>query len=85
MNDIEERLAFLIKREWEIRRTIYRDSIFRFDFGFDSLDFVGLASGIEEEFDIVLELGDDDERLSKLKTVGEVALFVQQRIQQAAA
>ena len=46
------------------------------DLGADSLDLVDLAMSIEDEFDIELS----DEALEKIKTVGDLASYIEDRI-----
>lgn len=45
------------------------------DLGADSLDLVDLAMSVEDEFDIELS----DEALEKIKTVGDLVAFVEDR------
>ena len=46
------------------------------DLGADSLDVVELLMSIEDEFDIELS----DEALEKIKTVGDLAVYIEDRI-----
>lgn len=72
-----EKVKKIISEQLEVDQTIITESAtITGDLGADSLDLVDLAMSIEDEFDI--ELSDD--ALEKIKTVGDLATYIEDRI-----
>ena len=76
-NSIAEKVKEIIARNLEIRdsKTIVPEATLQEDLGADSLDAVELIMNLEEEFGIEIE----DSDAEKLKTVGDVINYVQDR------
>lgn len=71
-----ETLKKIISEQLEVDSAIINESSsLTGDLGADSLDLVDLAMSIEDEFDIELS----DEALEKIKTVGDLVAFVEDR------
>lgn len=51
------------------------------DLGIDSLDLVGVFVKIQDEYDVII----DDDDVSELRTVGDLAAFIGKRQESAAA
>ena len=47
------------------------------DLGADSLDVVDLVMGFEEEFDIEIP----DDQVEKIKTVGDIVKFIEEKVE----
>lgn len=72
-----EKIIDIISEQLEIDKSVIKEnSAFTDDLGAGSLDMIDLAMSIEDEFGI--ELPDDD--LDKVKTVGELAKYIEARI-----
>lgn len=72
-----EKIIDIISEQLEIDKSVIKEtSSFTDDLGAGSLDMIDLAMSIEDEFE--LELPDDD--LDKIKTVGELAKFIEANI-----
>ena len=72
-----EKIQKIISEQLEIDMSIISEgSTITGDLGADSLDLVDLAMSIEDEFDIELS----DEALEKIKTVGDLATYIEDRI-----
>lgn len=72
-----EKVKKIISEQLEVDQSIINESAtIAGDLGADSLDLVDLAMSIEDEFDI--ELSDD--ALEKIKTVGDLATYIEDRI-----
>ena len=73
-----QKLKKLIAEQFMVdEQEITADTSFADDLGADSLDIVELTMAIEEEFDIS-EVDDND--LSKLATVGDLARYISEII-----
>lgn len=71
-----ETLKKIISEQLEVDPAIINESSsLTGDLGADSLDLVDLAMSVEDEFDIELS----DEALEKIKTVGDLVAFVEDR------
>ncbi|MCQ2481304.1 MAG: acyl carrier protein [Clostridia bacterium] len=69
-----EKIIDIISEQLELDKSVIKEnSSFTDDLGAGSLDMIDLAMSIEDEFD--LELPDND--LDKIKTVGELAKFIE--------
>ncbi len=74
---ILEKIKKIISEQLEVDQSIISEgSTITGDLGADSLDLVDLAMSIEDEFDIELS----DEALEKIKTVGDLAVYIEDRI-----
>lgn len=72
-----EKIKKIISEQLEVDQSIISEgSTITGDLGADSLDLVDLAMSIEDEFDIELF----DEALEKIKTVGDLAVYIEDRI-----
>lgn len=72
-----EQLKKIISEQLEVDASIIIEGAsITGDLGADSLDLVDLAMSVEDEFDIELP----DEALEKIKTVGDLASFIEDRI-----
>lgn len=72
-----EQLKKIISEQLEVDASIITEGAsITGDLGADSLDLVDLAMSVEDEFDIELP----DEALEKIKTVGDLASFIEDRI-----
>ena len=72
-----EKITKIISEQLEIDQSIISEkSSITGDLGADSLDLVDLAMSIEDEFDIELS----DEALDKIKTVGDLITYIEDRI-----
>ena len=72
-----EKIRKIISEQLEVDQSIIAESsTITGDLGADSLDLVDLAMSIEDEFDIELS----DEALEKIKTVGDLAAYIEDRI-----
>lgn len=72
-----EKIKKIISEQLEVDESIISDgSSITGDLGADSLDLVDLAMSIEDEFDIELS----DEALDKIKTVGDLVVYIEDRI-----
>ena len=72
-----EKIKKIISEQLEVDQSIISEgSTTTGDLGADSLDLVDLAMSIEDEFDIELF----DEALEKIKTVGDLAVYIEDRI-----
>ena len=72
-----EKIKKIISEQLEVDQSIISEtSSITGDLGADSLDLVDLAMSIEDEFDIELS----DEALEKIKTVGDLAVYIEDRI-----
>ena len=73
---VSETLKKIISEQLEVDPAIINEgSSLTGDLGADSLDLVDLAMSVEDEFDIELS----DEALEKIKTVGDLVAFVEDR------
>ena len=59
---------------------ITNDMTFRDDLGFSSLDLMTFLGDLEDEFDTEFELGDDEQKLSNMRTVGDAIEFLKSYI-----
>lgn len=76
MNNIEERIKNIIVEQLNVEATsVSSDASFVDDLGADSLDIVELVMTMEEEFS--LEIPDED--AEKIKSVGDVIGYIQQK------
>ncbi len=72
-----EKVKKIISEQLEVDQSIISESsTITGDLGADSLDLVDLAMSIEDEFDIELS----DEALDKIKTVGDLAAYIEEKI-----
>lgn len=72
-----EKIKKIISEQLEVDESIISEgSSITGDLGADSLDLVDLAMSIEDEFDIELS----DESLDKIKTVGDLVVYIEDRI-----
>ena len=72
-----EKIKKIISEQLEVDQSIISEgSSITGDLGADSLDLVDLAMSIEDEFDIELS----DEALEKIKTVGDLVSYIQDKI-----
>ena len=72
-----EKIKKIISEQLEVDQSIISEgSSITGDLGADSLDLVDLAMSIEDEFDIELS----DEALEKIKTVGDLASYIEDSI-----
>ncbi len=72
-----DKIKKIISEQLEVDQSIISEgSSITGELGADSLDLVDLAMSIEDEFDI--ELSDD--ALDKLKTVGDLVSYIEDRI-----
>ena len=72
-----EKIKKIISEQLEVDQSIITDGAsITGDLGADSLDLVDLAMSIEDEFDIELS----DEALDKIKTVGDLVTYIEDRI-----
>ena len=72
-----EKIKKIISEQLEVDQSIISEgSTITGDLGADSLDLIDLAMSIEDEFDIELS----DEALEKIKTVGDLAVYIEDRI-----
>ena len=72
-----EKVKKIISEQLEVDESIISESsTITGDLGADSLDLVDLAMSIEDEFDIELS----DEALDKIKTVGDLVVYIEDRI-----
>ena len=72
-----EKIKKIISEQLEVDQSIITESsTITGDLGADSLDLVDLAMSIEDEFDIELS----DEALDKIKKVGDLASYIEDRI-----
>jgi len=72
-----EKVKKIISEQLEVDQSIISESsTISGDLNADSLDLVDLAMSIEDEFDIELS----DEALEKIKTVGDLATYIEDRI-----
>ena len=72
-----EKVKKIISEQLEVDQSIISESsTISGDLNADSLDLVDLAMSIEDEFDIELS----DEALDKIKTVGDLAAYIEDRI-----
>ena len=72
-----EKIKKIISEQLEVDQSIISEgSSITGELGADSLDLVDLAMSIEDEFDIELS----DEALEKIKTVGDLAVYIEDRI-----
>lgn len=72
-----EKIKKVISEQLEVDESIISEgSSITGDLGADSLDLVDLAMSIEDEFDIELS----DEALDKIKTVGDLVVYIEDRI-----
>ena len=72
-----EKVKKIISEQLEVDQSIISEgSTITGDLGADSLDLVDLAMSIEDEFDIEIS----DEALDKIKTVGDHATYIEDRI-----
>ena len=56
------------------------DMSFRDDLGFSSLDLMTFLGDLEDEFDIEFDLGEDEQKLSNMRTVGDAIEFLKDNI-----
>ena len=71
-----EKVKKIISEQLEVDQSIISESsTITGDLGADSLDLVDLAMSIEDEFDIELS----DEALDKIKTVGDLAAYIEEK------
>jgi len=74
---IFEKVKKIISEQLAVDQSIISESsTITGDLGADSLDLVDLAMSIEDEFDIELS----DEALDKIKTVGDLASYIESKI-----
>ena len=72
-----EKIKKIISEQLEVDQSIISEgSSITGDLGTDSLDLVDLAMSIEDEFDIELS----DEALEKIKTVGDLVSYIEDKI-----
>ncbi|MBR0112382.1 MAG: acyl carrier protein [Clostridia bacterium] len=72
-----EKLIDIISEQLELDKSVVKaTSSFTDDLGAGSLDMIDLAMSIEDEFEI--ELSDDN--IGKLKTVGDLAKFIESKV-----
>ena len=73
----QEKIKKIISEQLEVDQSIISEgSSITGDLGADSLDLVDLAMSIEDEFDIELS----DEALEKIKTVGDLVSYIEDKI-----
>ncbi len=72
-----DKLIDIISEQLELDKSVVKEtSSFTDDLGAGSLDMIDLAMSIEDEFEI--ELSDDN--ISKIKTVGDLAKFIESKL-----
>ena len=72
-----EKIKKIISEQLEVDQSIISEgSSITGDLGADSLDLVDLSMSIEDEFDIELS----DEALEKIKTVGDLVSYIEDKI-----
>ena len=72
-----EKVKKIISEQLEVDQSIISESsTITGDLGADSLDLVDLAMSSEDEFDMELS----DEALDKIKTVGDLAAYIEEKI-----
>jgi acyl carrier protein len=77
MSDVSERIKAIIARQLEIKKEKVTESARIIDdLGADSLDVIEVISILEEKFDI--QIPDEDD--SKVKTVGDLVLYIEGKI-----
>ena len=82
LQQIEQSVITLAAKQVGVAETdVTRQTHFRDDLNFDSLDFVNLTMGLEEAF----ELSIPDAEAEPLQTVGAVIDYIAQRTRIAAA
>ena len=74
-----QKVKNIIADQLGISPTVLKETSSRMDLGMDSLDFLELAVLLEDEFNISLE----DEELNDIQTIGELALLIVQKAEQA--
>ncbi|MBR1662884.1 MAG: acyl carrier protein [Ruminococcus sp.] len=78
---MEERFKELAAQYCTIdAKDITNDMTFRDDLGFSSLDLMTFLGDLEDEFDTEFELGDDEQKLSNMRTVGDAIEFLKSYI-----
>lgn len=71
-----EKLKKIISEQLEVDQSIITEgAAITGELGADSLDLIDLAMSIEDEFDIELS----DEALEKIKTVGDLVEYIEDR------
>ena len=70
-----QRIKSIVSDQLGVSIDILNTTTTKEDLGLDSLDFVGLAVLLEDEFNIEI----DDDELDSLTTLGELAELVAQR------
>jgi acyl carrier protein len=75
--DVLARVIKVIDNRLDVKKKeVTNETSFKDDLGADSLDVVELVMEFEEEFD--LEIPNED--VEKIKTVGEVVAYIEQRL-----
>jgi acyl carrier protein len=70
---MEEKFKELISRYCTTVKSedITNEMSFRDDLGMSSLDLMTFLGDLEDEFDVEFELGEDEQKLSGVRTVGD--------------
>ncbi|MBR1563480.1 MAG: acyl carrier protein [Ruminococcus sp.] len=78
---MEEKFKELVSNYCTLAAEDIKDDMsFREDLGFSSLDLMTFLGDLEDEFDIEFELGDDEQKLSNMRTVGDAIEFLKDNI-----
>lgn len=67
---MEEKFKEIVARYCTVKaEDITNDMSFRDDLGLSSLDLMTFLGDLEDEFDVEFELGEDEQKLSNVRTV----------------
>ncbi len=67
---MEEKFKEIVARYCSVKaEDIKNDMSFRDDLGLSSLDLMTFLGDLEDEFDVEFELGEDEQKLSNVRTV----------------
>lgn len=68
---MEEKFKEVVARYCQVNaEDITDDMSFRDDLGLSSLDLMTFLGDLEDEFDVEFDLGEDEQKLSRITTVG---------------
>ncbi|MEE3403643.1 MAG: phosphopantetheine-binding protein [Acutalibacteraceae bacterium] len=69
--NIDERFKEIAARYCSVKaEDITNDMSFRDDLGLSSLDLMTFLGDLEDEFDVEFDFGEDEQKLSRVQTVG---------------
>jgi len=76
---MEEKFKEIVARYCQIKaEDITNDMRFRDDLGLSSLDLMTFLGDLEDEFDVEFDFGEDEQKLSRVQTVGGALEMLQE-------